>query len=225
MNGMKTEEAGSRKKYLAPLVVIMLCLVALTGAAYAYSSTVSIGGNQIDAKYLSLDLTEGSVGSDVHISEGNVFQFTDDFVYSGATKTDKVTCTVATRTITYDLTITGDLACHKLKVQSSNIANILNTPIGAYKLSQMVTVKVGLTDNAAAATELSVNDTDLVFDCEKAADTPSKDQNVYVFIVGKAASFVVQDTLASTEDDYHISSYYANLANLNFNLKFTAADA
>ncbi len=49
------EKESSKKKYLAPLVVIMLCLVAITGAAYAYSTTVT-GNGDIAGKYTVIDL-------------------------------------------------------------------------------------------------------------------------------------------------------------------------
>ncbi len=49
------EYEGSRKKYLAPLVVIMLCAVALTGAAYAYNTSVA-GSGDIKGDYAFIDL-------------------------------------------------------------------------------------------------------------------------------------------------------------------------
>jgi hypothetical protein len=74
MNGMKTEEAGSRKKYLAPLIVIMLCLVALTGAAYAYTTSVTSTQNGVTADYISIDLynADGSGVVDAPVAESNV---------------------------------------------------------------------------------------------------------------------------------------------------------
>ncbi len=50
-----TEKESSRKKYLVPLVVIMLCLVALTGAAYAYSTSVK-GNGDIAGNYVGIDM-------------------------------------------------------------------------------------------------------------------------------------------------------------------------
>ncbi len=51
------DRESSRKKFLAPLVVIMLCAVALTGAAYAYSTTVT-GNGDIASKYAIIDIYE-----------------------------------------------------------------------------------------------------------------------------------------------------------------------
>ncbi len=50
------EEGGFKKKFLAPLVVIMLCAVALAGAAYAYTSTVQGNGTIPDPNYYTIDL-------------------------------------------------------------------------------------------------------------------------------------------------------------------------
>ena len=55
MTTQYAEEQGFKKKYLAPLIVLMLCAVSLTGAAYAYSTTVSNTGN-IDGDYYSIDM-------------------------------------------------------------------------------------------------------------------------------------------------------------------------
>ncbi len=49
------EKVSSKKKYLAPLVVIMLCAVAMTGAAYAYNTSVQ-GYGDIEGKYAFIDL-------------------------------------------------------------------------------------------------------------------------------------------------------------------------
>ncbi len=50
------ENESSKKKYLAPLVVIMLCAVALTGAAYAAYATSVTGNGDIAGKYVVLDI-------------------------------------------------------------------------------------------------------------------------------------------------------------------------
>ena len=49
------EEQGFKKKYLAPLIVLMLCAVSLTGAAYAYSTTVN-GNGDIQGDYYTIDM-------------------------------------------------------------------------------------------------------------------------------------------------------------------------
>lgn len=59
MTTQYAEEQGFKKKYLAPLIVLMLCAVSLTGAAYAYSTSV-IGHGDIDHDYISIDLYDAS---------------------------------------------------------------------------------------------------------------------------------------------------------------------
>ena len=55
MTTQYAEEQGFKKKYLAPLIVLMLCAVSLTGAAYAYSTSVT-GHGDIDYDYYSIDM-------------------------------------------------------------------------------------------------------------------------------------------------------------------------
>ena len=55
MTTQYAEEQGFKKKYLAPLIVLMLCAVSLTGAAYAYSTSVT-GHGDISGDYISIDM-------------------------------------------------------------------------------------------------------------------------------------------------------------------------
>ncbi len=86
---MTTEysEGGlSKKKLMAPLVVIMFCAVAITGAAYAYNSTVS-GNGDISAQYFVIDMyddKEGNATGELCLVEDEDYYTLD--VY---TKTDK----------------------------------------------------------------------------------------------------------------------------------------
>lgn len=65
-----TENESSKKKYLAPLVVIMLCAVALTGAAYAAYATSVTGNGDIAGKYAVLDIYDekGGVQTDIPLA-------------------------------------------------------------------------------------------------------------------------------------------------------------
>ncbi len=62
MTTQYTDEPCFKKKYLAPLIILMLCAVSLTGAAYAYSTSVT-GGGDISGEYYSIDMydTGGAV--------------------------------------------------------------------------------------------------------------------------------------------------------------------
>ena len=55
MTTQYAEEQGFKKKYLAPLIVLMLCAVSLTGAAYAYSTSVT-GHGDVDYDWYSIDM-------------------------------------------------------------------------------------------------------------------------------------------------------------------------
>ena len=59
MTTQYAEEQGFKKKYLAPLIVLMLCAVSLTGAAYAYSTSVT-GHGDIDHDYISIDMYDSA---------------------------------------------------------------------------------------------------------------------------------------------------------------------
>ena len=84
MNNMNMEtEKSSRKKLLVPLVVLLLCAVSLTGAAYAYSATLTNNSNSADAGVLSVDLKTGTpTESNLVFSGTNVVTFTDNFNYT-----------------------------------------------------------------------------------------------------------------------------------------------
>ncbi len=85
------DRESTRKKFLAPLVVIMLCAVALTGAAYAYSTTVT-GNGDIDAKYSIVDIYEKTEGGDYE--ETSNFDITNDTL-NFYTVTDKTGSTLS----------------------------------------------------------------------------------------------------------------------------------
>lgn len=60
MTDTYNDTTGSRKKFLIPLVVLLLCAVSLTGAGYAYQSSVTLEGNTggVD-EYFTIDLYDG----------------------------------------------------------------------------------------------------------------------------------------------------------------------
>jgi hypothetical protein len=62
MTTQYAEEQGFKKKYLAPLIVLLLCAVSLTGAAYAYSTSIE-GNGDVDGDYYSIDLYTDSSGA------------------------------------------------------------------------------------------------------------------------------------------------------------------
>ena len=62
IRGEGTYESGSkRKKLLVPIIALMLCAVAVIGAGYAYSSSVTVENNKVAGGELSIDINgEGS---------------------------------------------------------------------------------------------------------------------------------------------------------------------
>ncbi len=80
------EKESSKKKYLAPLVVIMLCAVALTGAAYAYTTSVS-GNGDIAGNYVMIDMYSDSsattASGELQIDGSKLFK-----VYTETDRTD-----------------------------------------------------------------------------------------------------------------------------------------
>ena len=100
MTTQYAEEQGFKKKYLAPLIVLMLCAVSLTGAAYAYSTSVSNTGD-IDGYYYSIDMYSDTPASTViqkSLESKDDFEVMTEKVvgnnYSALVKETKITYTV-----------------------------------------------------------------------------------------------------------------------------------
>ena len=239
---MNTEEKESRKKLLVPLVVLLLCAVAFTGAAYAYSSTVTVDDNNLTAKTLSVDLKNGEPAEDIVTAEGLV-TFTDQYKYpASGYKTNAVKCDVDTKlAFTVKLKITGDASASKLYVYSDNLTTFLAKEIGNKKISDLFTVYV--TDSsdvnaqniatAGKALVVAKNAT-CSFDIDKGkTDIPEK--ILYVWV--KAASndsIVVQSATATkkivenVEVDNDECKYAVDFANTikgaGLNLTFEAEE-
>lgn len=61
MDDYYLDSSTSKKKLLVPIILLMLCAVSLTGAAYAYSQTfVELDDNTIDGFNYSIDYTDSS---------------------------------------------------------------------------------------------------------------------------------------------------------------------
>ena len=82
-NMQNMNEEKSRKKLLVPLVVLLLCAVSLTGAAYAYTSTLTNTGNNAEVHYLSVD--KSTAENAVLMVDGTdaIAAFTDNYEYNG----------------------------------------------------------------------------------------------------------------------------------------------
>lgn len=167
MNGMKTEEMGSRKKYLAPVVVLLLCLVSLTGAAYAYSSTMTNTGNTVDAGMLSIDLKLNGAGTAVaddavKPGEDSIVTFTNNYTYNAAdiaTKKNQIGFELpesAVTVVTYKVNIareTGNTEKVNLTVGTSDLMNKAMFDVSgvAKTVADLYDVKVQVDAGEAAA--------------------------------------------------------------------------
>ena len=61
IRGGAYEGGSKRKKLLVPIIALMLCAVAVIGAGYAYSSSVTVENNKVAGGELSIDINgEGS---------------------------------------------------------------------------------------------------------------------------------------------------------------------
>ena len=235
MNGMKTEQMGSRKKYLAPVVVLLLCLVSLTGAAYAYSSTMTNTGNTIDSDYLSIDLRNGAATDLVKVNSGLVV-FTDDIDYNivGDALNEQlgVNSSVTTKAmLKYQLKIATDLPTDSqpnfVKVKSSGLDTILaKTTQGESKVSDFMKIYV---NKAANSLEGAIELTDAG---DKLAVTSSEyaTLDVYIFVVAMvggnpAAINDVTEAVVKTKDATnldHNAEYFAGLIDDPFSITFEA---
>ena len=65
MTDVYTQENASKKKFLAPVLVILLCMVSLTAAGYAYSSTVVNTDDSVDINGVTLALRNAGDSADV----------------------------------------------------------------------------------------------------------------------------------------------------------------
>jgi len=216
------EQTGSRKKYLVPVVVLMLCLVALTGAAYAYSSSYIVQDNKLSGETFVLEVTD--VGGTV-VSEPitiNGLDFNSDTIY-GATKS-----VVFTANLLANNEYIGKLKINDSDAGTDPIAITLAAYIsdsGSYTASTLTgsfgvegatgtvsyTLTVGLYSNAACtqAVPASLTFVDGVYDA------------IYYKVSMTAASGTL--TFSGTADPMSkVDAINDALADETFNLKFVA---
>jgi len=178
-------QTGSKKKLLVPVAVILLCLVGLSGAAYAYNSTLTVSSNTLEANYLSIDLSTGDPESDIVDVNSGVIVFTDKIIYAPA-KNLEVDASVTTKVLKqYKLTVDTDLdpAPNAVTVKSNGLDAILETTTEAPKtLGSLVKIYVNTVDNTLTGAE-ELTDTGVTL---TPADITSF--NVFLFVVGLDSS-------------------------------------
>jgi len=118
-------QTGTKKKLLIPVVVLMLLGVGLTGAAYAYSTTVTVGNNSVEADALSINLATPS-SADVTTNQ-KIVTFTDNFAWSkngnNWVETNDIMYDLKSPVVigTYKIKVTGDATWTKFNVTSTNL--------------------------------------------------------------------------------------------------------
>ena len=229
-------QTGTKKKLLIPVVVLMLLLVSFAGAAYAYSSTLTIDQNKLDANSISIDLTNGTMETNPntgnYIVASGVVVFEDHFSYTATpAKLDTVKVSVEDKIVlTVHATVGGDAACNTLKVSSSNITTYLNTVVGNdgtndVKISDLYSIKVGVTNDIAQAVPLTAAATAIPNAIDRAEGTQQATAvTLYVFVdTSLDAPKIVQNAKESTAQGYKVASQFASAFNgYNFGLTFEA---
>ena len=228
-------QTGTKKKLLIPVIVLMLLGVGLTGAAYAYSSTVSNSGNGFDADYLSIDLrTPNSATDIVPVNNAGAIVFTDNYTYaSGADKQDQVDMTVTTKKVlTYNLKVSSDTDWNTIKVTSSDIATLLAKTVDTGDtLGSLFKIYANVnTDSMTGALEIKAAGTgEAAFTVAKTS--AAQDVTVYIYIVavnagtpvttlGQSVTTSVRDASVIGNPD-HNAQYFQNLFNSNAGYKYT----
>lgn len=228
-------QTGTKKKLLIPVVVLMLLAVGLTGAAYAYNSSVSVDHNSADANSLTIDLTDG-IGS-ITAPGIKAATFTDNISYewnpdktpsAGYDKYNVVKgCGNDGLALTCSVTVSGDATANKLYVSSSDIAAYYTTAIGSSTIGAMYKIAVGTSNNVASATVLEDNDTQLEINISKTTSN-TVEQTVYVFVVATdddddgEADEVVVHAKGVFENSWKASTYPAAVLGASFTLLFDA---
>jgi len=161
MTDTYNDSTGSRKKFLIPLVVLLLCAVSLTGAGYAYNATVSVDDNSSDVDFLAIDLykTDGTtpiekklalndagivvttatvIGADDKTISATV-EKARDFIYVFAFKVKSENSTMFTVNDTSTVTITAD---------ASGVADLSPAVTTVHALA-ITTADFAVFDNAA----------------------------------------------------------------------------
>lgn len=172
MDGINANTKESRKKFLVPLLVLLLCAVSLTGAAYAYSSSVTVNNNTVSGEEFVLEMYDKSgnvmslpitvdairITPDTTIGGGNqvivkaeTYTKNDANVYAGTLKIidTKVTSADATRTLTFGYTIADS------KDGIINASNLTDKGATGGSLGYQIQFKVYMDDAGALGDEVT----------------------------------------------------------------------
>lgn len=173
MENMNAEKNAGRKKLLVPLVVLIMCGVALTGAAYALATSVTVEDNPVNGDYYSIDMynSTGTATIDEALTAGTDFQVYTTKTVGDDYYTVKVDQTTFTRSVyvkvssdvagsTYNLSVgtvtveqTGDL---ELTIAHTGTVMKINGAVVSNPVAKDALVQIDLTFTVSAYTN---NDT------------------------------------------------------------------
>ena len=204
MTDTYNDSTGSRKKFLIPLVVLLLCAVSLTGAGYAYNTSVTTTGSA-DSHSFDVDLYD---------DEGSSILVPINVADVGITVTTEKTITNGEKSIRGVLNFDGPVVLFEgsFKVAVDGAPTVTKCDVDATGALDVSTSKTKFTD-LAATTEFKVY-TDRSGDAPGAytytgevADFNGLDVNKTYYVVltltavtaGNVSSTVAADLVA---DDY-----------------------
>ncbi len=119
MDNMQINGEKSRKKFLVPLVVLLLCGVSLVGAAYAYTSTLTYTDNTATIEYLSVD-KDSSANALVVLNGNDIMGFTDNFTYKDVAANSVTTTEKVQNVIKYEYASSAVVATYYLYINDEN---------------------------------------------------------------------------------------------------------
>jgi hypothetical protein len=224
MTDTYNDTTGSRKKFLIPLVVLLLCAVSLTGAGYAYNASVTVPDNHVVSEDLYIDLATPA-STDVNIKDADCVYFADNYVYTfspSLSKTNTVKAFAEDGKITYNLKITGEAASASLKISSEDIATYLAGSVGlgsAVKVNQLISFRVNVVDDIQTS-KVFDGTSDIVFNVAKAAKA-EQPVTVYLFVVSETDTGVPVQT-GAYDANKTATDFVAAFNALKFKMTFTA---
>lgn len=217
-------QTGTKKKLLIPVVVLMLLLVSFAGAAYAYSSTLSVNNNAADANSLQIDLATGQRSTSITPSTEPAITFTDNIGYVGDVKSNTIEYEVQEYKLTYNLKVIGDAVANELVIKSADVAantclgmTLYNTTTIGSLIKFQVSVKIG---DAAESAKQDLTAGGATF--PGLGHTTAAETNVQVFVYATAISASGDlATFSPVTTPVAASEYAAYYASLVDTAKFT----
>ena len=186
MTDVYTQESASKKKFLAPLLVILLCMVSLTAAGYAYSATVDNTDDKIIIDGVTMELKNGTdivtgamytfddIGIDTHTTNGKAVIYSETIADAVGFTTaaaqaaegvhkDKVT----DKPVDYGDDLDNFITGYYVEVYKNNVA------VG-YKADLPELTKVNFAENATAANGMYKYATDYTLTVVNGSDADIK---------------------------------------------------